>query len=471
MPPVFDQGGSSACVQVAEIWYSFAYEVNRLRNIYSGDNVGDTNYWHNQYHPFYTYNFLNDGNGQSDTEYKSGFRIIKENGCPPYKYYDDPALQSSNDDKYKYWMNEFDNYKQGMYNKISGYENITWDSSYASIDLLKHWVADHNLGDSTGGLAIISVFTNGWKTYNAFLPCTPEEYQHYVSQWGTSGGHALTIVGYHDSVQCFNLNNDGQYSNVDNDGDGVIELSECELGAFKVVNSWGEGWKDNGYIYVPYEMFAEGLQVNKRAYVCHAIEDNTPELLVKSNVEYPAREEIAYSVGYAENADSVSPTLSSGYKNFAFQGGANEMRGVYTGPLESALDFGYKYGENDIGKIFFRINERDMNHQYSGTMESFSIMDYRWDEVFELECTQQNISITDPGLHTFFIDYDLIVPGDNQMIVSDDTLFSNMVSRFEPTVDNNSTLLIKQGVNVDFYNSNLIIKEGSTLIIEDSEMV
>lgn len=101
-------------------------------------------------------------------------------------------------------MNEFDNYEQGIYNKTSRYENITWDSSYASIDLLKHWTTDHNLSDSTVGFAIISIYTSVWATYHAFLPGTPEEYKHYVSQWGTSGGHALTIVGYHDSVQCFN---------------------------------------------------------------------------------------------------------------------------------------------------------------------------------------------------------------------------------------------------------------------------
>ena len=467
MLPVFDQGASYSCVQVAETWYTFGYEINRLRNAYPGEIVGDTNYWQNQFHPFYTYNFCNQGSGQNETSCKSGFNIIKGNGCPSYDVYEDPALHNGTSDKYLYWMNGYENYKSGLHNKISSIENIAWDSSYASLDLLKHWLSDHNSGDATGGLAIIVVLFEDY-SYSVFPPGTPEASKKYILQWGTSGGHALTIVGYNDSVQCFDLDSNAVYINSDIDGDGIIELSECELGAFKVVNSWGtETFGDDGYIFVPYKLMAEGLQVEETAYVCHAIEDNTPILTIKTSVEHTGRKTLQYRVGYANNAEAVSPVADTSFRCFSFQGGENEMRGAYSGPIETALDFGHFYGNQDFGKIYFVVNNHDAFHYFEGILESFSIIDYRWDQEFELEFPQSSVPINDLYFNTFSINYDLIVPGDNQVINTNDTLFSDMVSRFNPVVTNNSTMLVENGVSIDMYNSDIAISEGSSLTLED----
>ncbi len=86
-PPVFNQMGAS-CVQAAEIGYTFTYETNRIRNLQAGDWEDNKE---NCYHHLFTYNFLNNGVGDTSTQYMSGFDIIKENGCPPFNLYDDPA--------------------------------------------------------------------------------------------------------------------------------------------------------------------------------------------------------------------------------------------------------------------------------------------------------------------------------------------------------------------------------------------
>ena len=147
------------------------------------------------------------------------------------------------------------------------------------------------------------------------------------------------------------------------------------------------------------------------------------------------------------------------------------MRGAYSGSIETGLDFGYWFGNDDFGKIYFIINEHDSNNQDDGTIESFSIVDNRWGEEFELACEQTNVPIVNNNLTTLFVDYDLLVPGDNQIISDNTLLFSNMVCRFQPVINNNSTLTIQNHVKLDMYNSTLTIDEGSTLVIGDNATI
>ena len=64
--------------------------------------------------------------------------------------------------------------------------------------------------------------------------------EQIVSQmYGTNGSHGMAIVGYNDNIW-FDHNFNG---NVD----------EGEMGAFKIVNSWGEDYANGGFIWVSYD--------------------------------------------------------------------------------------------------------------------------------------------------------------------------------------------------------------------------
>ena len=470
MPPIFNQGQSYACVQVAETWYSFTWELNRLRNVAAGNG---NNNKANLYHPFYTYNFLNQGDGTNGTGYTSGFDIIMENGCPSYDIYYDTALKK-NDTKYKYWMHGYDKYYHGMGNTIAGYEFINWDSSFTSLEPLKHWIADHNADDTTGGLAIIIVYTgnlqNGqWDVSHTLPAGTPHAGEDLVTQWATTDSHALTIVGYNDSI-VYDFIVDGQYLNEDIDGDGVVELSECERGAIKVANSWGVGWGNGGYIWVPYRLLVGGLSLQNKAYKCNVTNGYEPQLTIKSNITYPSRYELKFWLGYASSAFSGEQANFSEISFLDYTGGPYQMRGAYAGPLEIELDHSNYFDPALVGRVLLKVKETEKGPSSDGTIHSFSLVDHRWGEDFELSCTQTDVPIANNDTTTLAINYHLL-PHHQDLVNQNLTLNSDRVSRFTTTVTNNaatgapSTMTLSQGVNIDMYNSEIHVDAGNTFEI------
>ena len=61
------------------------------------------------------------------------------------------------------------------------------------------------------------------------------------------GGHGLSIVGYDDNIWV-DINYDGQVQN-------------AEMGAFKLVNSWGPGWGNDGFVWLAYDALNAKSQV------------------------------------------------------------------------------------------------------------------------------------------------------------------------------------------------------------------
>ncbi|MDP3331370.1 MAG: C1 family peptidase [Methylococcaceae bacterium] len=60
------------------------------------------------------------------------------------------------------------------------------------------------------------------------------------------GGHAVVVAGYNDSLVIKNTNT------------GAVATK----GAFLIRNSWGTGWGDGGYGWLPYEYVLKGLAVD-----------------------------------------------------------------------------------------------------------------------------------------------------------------------------------------------------------------
>lgn len=67
-----------------------------------------------------------------------------------------------------------------------------------------------------------------------------------------SGGHAVLAVGYDDHHQCPN----------------------ADEGALRIRNSWGTGWGDHGYGWLPYKYVREGLATD--FWACFKLDWVTP---------------------------------------------------------------------------------------------------------------------------------------------------------------------------------------------------
>ena len=479
MPPIFDQGTSGSCVQCAEIGYVLTYELNRYRNVPAGTSwFGNGQENINLYHPFFTYNFLNKGIHGEGTGTGSGFNIVKEIGCPTLVDFYNPILQDLDNPKSsKYWMSGVDKYINASENNIL-YQNevspfkITWSTTYTSLENLKHWLSDHNSNSDIGGLAVITVYTqNGF--YTSYIPNgSPESGKKMVASWGTSGGHALTIVGYNDDIHCFDLNNDGVYENVDINGNGKIDLSECEKGAFKIANSWGKNANSttDGYVYVPYKLAEPGVIRHSRAYTCHATESNEKELFIGFKISHPTRENISLRIGTTNDVHANTPNEEYSYV-YAFKndGGEYPMNGDIDNPqpIDIALNLGDKLDVSNSKKYFIQINDGMYNSNNNAYIQNLQLIDHRWGEKFVIN--KPGRIYTTSATTLLSIDYDLIpfVSSIKDYVCSNDKFM-----RREVNVDK-GTFEINNGVNIGMYGTEdfdcvLNINENSSLIIHDN---
>ena len=483
MPPIFNQKKSGSCTQCAEIGYVLTYELNRYRNVPAGTSwFGNGQENANLYHPFFTYNLLNEGIHKKGTATGSGFNIAKEIGCSSLVDFYNPILQNLDDTlSSKYWMSGIDKYINAKDNTILYNHNITpfkitWNTKYSSLDNLKYWLSNHNSDSNIGGLAIIIVDTQ-YATTN--IPDgSPESGKKMVLSWGTTGVHALTIVGYNDDIHCFDLNNDGIYKNIDTNGNGEIDLSECEKGAFKVANSWGETSLSttNGYVYIPYKLInnhSSHPYYNRNAYSCYATESVDEELFIGFTISHPIRENISLGIGANNNINYSTPNDVYSY-TYAFKnnGGEYPMNGDINNPqpIDIAFDLGNKLDISNSKKYFIQINDDGYDNNNNAYIQNLQLIDHRWDEEFVINKPERTYTTSDTTLLS--INYDLIpfISNIGNYVCSNDK-----VMRREVNVDK-GTFTINNGVNIDMYGTDdfdcvLNINANSSLIIHDDAKI
>lgn len=243
MPPVGNQRSQGSCTA----WAVGYYHKTHTEWLEHGWDVTDPA---NQFSPAFIYNQINGGVDRGSS-FSDAMDLMIDQGCGnladnPYRYWDCTT-----------WPSE-EAFVRALPYRAAGRYTISLADT-AGVNAVRQRLA--NGFTSTIGIAVYSNFDNIRNFNNTY--CVADRYG------ANRGGHAVTIVGYCDTL----TTNDGP-------------------GAFRVANSWGAGWGDEGYFWMSYVAVMDtGLSARSVAYATDRV-DYQPRLLGRVRVAHGSREKV-----------------------------------------------------------------------------------------------------------------------------------------------------------------------------------
>ncbi len=402
-PEILDQYSYFSCQQYSGVAYTYAYEINRLRNAAATDPE-------NQYSTHYTWNFMNDANRLKGVSFFYSWDVIAQQGIASTSDFG-PDTASG----YTSWMSGYPKYYNAMHNRMKGIHSIPVNTDEGVLTL-KNWLFDHLDGSATGGVACFSASSNFVENMVSIPAGLPEEGKTLLLSFYPDATHGMTIVGYNDSIR-YDLNMDGKFTNdIDITSDGIIDMKDHEIGAWKIANSYGTWWADQGYFYALYRALAldyddgSGSWMpdygiwNHSVYIVDPDAGYSPLLTAKVKITHSARNRIKILAGISTDTAQQFPRYTQEFPIFSFQGGSLPMKGFNEDPFDRQLELGLdittllSYAEpGQPSKLFLAVEEKDPSHQGIGTIDQASFIDYT-SGIHELSSAEDPVPVQDNGI-------------------------------------------------------------------------
>lgn len=353
-PPIINQKGGS-CAQASGIGYMFTYEINRLLNRDASASNDNT------FSYLFTWNFLNGGMDEGGFV-EQGLNIARKFGIMTEADY---GYASTYQFKWASGYEKYLNATKYRVKEIYDFSALTAED----IGLIKRYLYDKGNGNAYGGILTFATLSTDWKINNSYNGPSKTGYHSLLTALATKGAHALTIAGYDDTVESTDSN------------------GKKHLGAFIVVNSWGEQSHDNGRFYLPYHFFENrGPSVNETQLSSSMtgidVYLHEPKVVFKICMRYSSRNDISLTCGASDNKESSYPEQRYNPIIFRNQGGDYAMQGSY--PVNETIEFALDYTnylpspEHQYTKYFLNVvcSQRG-SKSGQGNIESLSLLDYR----------------------------------------------------------------------------------------------
>jgi len=209
-PEVRSQGGQGSCAAWAMTYYAYGY-LEAKDNGWTDASMGNDNHLMS---PAWTYNKVNGGRDYGSSMYRNA-QVIAEWGVASLETmpYDSSDPVSWGDQ----WA-----WREAPLHRATGVYTISY-SGDTTVTQVKELLAS---GTPITFAIDANQYSNGFADGNHIISSL--EYS------SSTVNHAQCIVGYDDSV-----------------------TDDGETGAFRVVNSWGTYWGDEGYYWLSYSAFKE----------------------------------------------------------------------------------------------------------------------------------------------------------------------------------------------------------------------
>ncbi len=249
LPPIGNQAQQGSC----NAWACGYYYLGYLQWQEHGWDMADPDH---QMSPAFIYNLLNRGfdGGSSVPE---AFKLFKEIGCAPYS--DMPYSDSD----FTTFPGE-QAFRNSHQSRIDEAYTINFTNTQGATDLKNH-LLNSNIAvmaiNAYPDLQVLSNFDNVYCIDNIDL--------------GEGGGHIVTCIGFDDNF-------------VTRDG----------VGAWRMVNSWGPNWGDNGFWWMSYEAANHFQIAHPNAFYATDRLDYQPTMITRVEINHTDRHRIKFGVRY-----------------------------------------------------------------------------------------------------------------------------------------------------------------------------